>query len=419
VNFLDVLLHKEIKMKKAITLLALLSIVAFAQGTFTDPRDKKKYKTVKIGDQTWMAQNLDYNAKGSVCYGNKAANCTKYGRLYDWATAKEACPSGWLLPDSVEWSFLFESVGGQEEAGKKLKAKSGWNKFDAYAASVPGQKVPQESGNGTDKFGFAALPGGESYPADEGKFEARDVGDRGYWWSSSEFKGNKAYYLPLLNNGEDASLSDMDNDVLISVRCFQISEKDKEAAEAKRAKIKQDAEAKAKAEADRIAAMSFTDSRDKRVYKKTTVGKQVWMAENLDFAAEGSKCYDNKDANCTKYGKLYNWEIAQKSCPTGWHLPTKEEYGELDKAAGGEKTAGKKLKSSSGWNGTDDFGFTALPGGFSFDEGKFKNVNAYGDWWIAGEKDGKGLNRFIGKGDNVSWGEDVKTKLRSVRCVQN
>jgi uncharacterized protein (TIGR02145 family) len=139
----------------------------------------------------------------------------------------------------------------------------------------------------------------------------------------------------------------------------------------------------------------------------------------LDFAAEGSKCYDNKDANRTKYGKLYSWEIAQKSCPAGWHLPTKEEYGELDKAAGGEKTAGKKLKASIGWNGTDDFGFTALPGGFSFDEGKFKNVNAYGDWWIAGEKDGKGLNRFIGKGDNVNWGEDVKTKLRSVRCVQN
>ena len=409
-------------MKKAITLLALLSIVAFAQGTFTDPRDKKKYKTVKIGDQTWMAQNLDYNANGSVCYGNKAANCTKYGRLYDWATAKEACPSGWLLPDSVEWSFLLESVGGEDEAGKKLKAKSGWNKWEE-PVFVPGQKVVSHPGNGTDKFGFAALPGGLSGPAYEGKFEAsgfQSVGETSYWWSSSESKNNKVN-LGIYSGNEDARLSagQYSNDNLYSVRCFQISEKDKEAAEAKRAKIKQDAEAKAKAEADRIAAMSFTDSRDKRVYKKATVGKQVWMAENLDFAAEGSKCYDNKDANCTKYGKLYNWEIAQKSCPAGWHLPTKEEYGELDKAAGGEKTAGKKLKASSGWNGTDDFGFTALPGGFSFDEGKFKNVNAYGDWWIAGEKDGKGLNRFIGKGDNVSWGEDVKTKLRSVRCVQN
>ena len=114
-------------MKKAVILLALLSIATFAQqkGTFADSRDKKKYKTVKIGEQTWMAENLNYNAKGSKCYANKPANCTKYGKLYDWATAVNACPKGWHLPDTTEWQALANFAGGGDVAGKKLKAKNG------------------------------------------------------------------------------------------------------------------------------------------------------------------------------------------------------------------------------------------------------------------------------------------------------
>jgi uncharacterized protein (TIGR02145 family) len=394
-------------------------IVKASLSTFTDSRNKKTYKKITVGHRDWMAENLNYNATGSKCYDNKEANCTKYGRLYDWATAQKACPAGWHLPTAAEWTTLENIAGDAKTAGNKLKSSDKWD--------------------GTDDFGFSALPGGGYFLID-GKFTFYSEGGHGYWWSDTEDLTKENVSGVLIQNICGGHFCNKTSEMMVygktemfPIRCIkELSEAEQAQAKAERVKLeaevaKQEAAqaaaeaAKAKAEAERLAAMQFTDSRDKKAYKKATIGKQTWMAENLSFAAEGSKCYDNKDENGAKYGRLYNWEMAQKACPAGWHLPTKEEYGELDKAAGGEKAAGKKLKATSGWNvnGTDDFGFTALPGGFSFDENKFKNVGSFGDWWIAGEKGEKGQNRFIGKGDNVSWGEDVKTKLRSVRCVQN
>jgi uncharacterized protein (TIGR02145 family) len=181
--------------------------VAAVREKFTDPRDGKVYRTVKIGEQIWMAQNLNYEAEGSVCYGNDPANGEKYGRLYDWETAMKASPPGWHLPSDDEWQTLVDFAGGKEIAGKKLKTKSGWN-----------NDKEGNSGNGTDDFGFAALPGGLGY---SGGDRFSDSNKYGFWWSASESKVHYAYYRYLSFLNEHIGWYSIEKYSLFSVRCVQ------------------------------------------------------------------------------------------------------------------------------------------------------------------------------------------------------
>jgi uncharacterized protein (TIGR02145 family) len=179
------------------------------KGTFTDLRDGKVYRTIVIGNQTWMAENLCYNASGSKCYNNNTANCQKYGRLYNWNTALTTCPKGWHLPSRKEWQILDDFVGGEKIAGKKLRAKSGWNDYNG------------SSGNGTDDYGFSALPGGNGFSKDRFRY----VGDNGSWWSASVSErfpdSSHAYGRNIGYGDKDVKWNDIDKNVLISVRCVQ------------------------------------------------------------------------------------------------------------------------------------------------------------------------------------------------------
>jgi uncharacterized protein (TIGR02145 family) len=179
-------------------------------GTFTDDRDGKTYKWVSIGSsyrgyQKWMADNVNYNASGSVCFDNKTANCSKYGRLYDWATAGTACPSGWHLPSDAEWKKLTDFAGGIAEAGKKLKAPSGWDR----------------DGNGTDNYGFAALPGGYGSTSSYGSTSFDKIEDEGWWWTADEYNSDYAHYRSMAYNSDDAAGYRRLKDYLHSVRCVK------------------------------------------------------------------------------------------------------------------------------------------------------------------------------------------------------
>ncbi|MCL2182117.1 MAG: fibrobacter succinogenes major paralogous domain-containing protein [Chitinispirillia bacterium] len=133
--------------------------------------DGQSYHTVKIGNLTWMAENLNRVTSSSWCYDDDNSNCTKYGRLYTWDAAMTACPSGWRLPDTANWRRLVEVAGGRSVAGSKLKSTSGWN-----------DRGDGTSGNGTDEFGFSALPGGAR--DSDGTFALAGV--TGNWWSATE-----------------------------------------------------------------------------------------------------------------------------------------------------------------------------------------------------------------------------------------
>jgi len=189
-------------MKKAINF-GLVALMVFVIGA-CGGKDSG-VKSVKIGKQIWMAQNLNDPSKGGKCYDDKPENCEKYGRLYTWEEAKKACPTGWRLPSNEEWQTLVDFAGGDGVAGKKLKAKSGWNKYEG------------KSGNGTDDFGFSALPGGNGYS--DGSFDI--VGSYGGWWSSSENNSGIAYGLGMDYNIEHAYWINFSKTSLFSVRCLQ------------------------------------------------------------------------------------------------------------------------------------------------------------------------------------------------------
>jgi uncharacterized protein (TIGR02145 family) len=172
-------------------------------------------------------------------------------------------------------------------------------------------------------------------------------------------------------------------------------------------------------------AGTFKDSRDGKTYKTVKVGSQTWFAENLNYAAKGSKCYGDKDANCAKYGRLYDWETASKACPAGFHLPSDDEWTALVNYVGGEEKAGTKLKSKAGWdgnrNGTNDFGWSAVPGGYGYSDGGFDLAGYNGVWWSAteGNADNAWYRSMYVNYENVDRGYDVKTFLNSVRCVMD
>jgi uncharacterized protein (TIGR02145 family) len=191
----------------------------------------KTYKTIVISSQTWMAENLNYAAPGSKCGGEDGSlkdentqYCDKYGRLYNWATAITVCPAGWHLPSRDDWAILLKfaqedngDIYGSEQdinrasiAGKYLKTTSGWNSYE------------NESGNGEDKYGFAALPGG--YGSEDGGLNR--VGSHGFWWNTFDYGSGSgsssiAGYRSAAYNSKEALHGSFNKRSSLNVRCVE------------------------------------------------------------------------------------------------------------------------------------------------------------------------------------------------------
>ena len=176
---------------------------AISYGEIIDDRDGQVYKTVEIGSQTWMAENLnyDYNYRTahSYCY---ADSCSKYGRLYTWSATVDSaavfstagkgcgchasrspsggivrgvCPVGWHVPSLSEFQTLISYVGGYRVAGANLKSTSGWKSNSQYV------------GNGSDSYGFSALPAGVYTDAiTYHVYRFYDVGNFAFFWTTSK-----------------------------------------------------------------------------------------------------------------------------------------------------------------------------------------------------------------------------------------
>ena len=216
-------------------------------GEFTDSRDGQVYKTVAIGSQTWMAENLNYAYTGisynyygftfdstSWCYNNDPANCDTCGRLYTWAAAMDSvgtwstngmgcgygkecspiypvrgiCPKGWHLPSLSEWDALITAVGDSSTAGRVLKSWMRWyNVFD----------------KGTDVYGFSALPAGHMATGMGAGVDFYSKSYSVYFWSSTEIDGY-AYYMYLHYKYSHVNLGKLSKQDGHSVRCVKDSD---------------------------------------------------------------------------------------------------------------------------------------------------------------------------------------------------
>ena len=194
---------------------SLSFLLSACSESFTDSRDGQSYDVVKIGDLTWMAENLNFETAGSFCPEGDSRNCKRLGRLYSWAEARSVCPEGWRLPTKEDFeSLVAAQYSSQSRAGAALKSRDGWFK----------------KGNGSDEFGFNALPAGYRgaiSKADDGsisggKFDG--IGGYAYFWSATEDSENpesNAYYLFLSFSSDAASLNAFAKEDYRSVRCVR------------------------------------------------------------------------------------------------------------------------------------------------------------------------------------------------------
>jgi uncharacterized protein (TIGR02145 family) len=423
---------------KLLFLIAALFLFGTRLEAQTKIPDSRTHKTVKIGNQIWMAENLDVSTyrngdiipqvqdpkiwsnlkTGAWCYyDDKSEMGEKYGKLYNWYAVNDPrglAPEGWHIPSDAEWTKLSEFLGGKIASSSKIKSSRGWAK----------------DGNGTNETGFTALPGG-TRSIELFSF----AGNYGYWWTSTPYDPFSAWNRFLGYNNSDIGRSTGWKQFGNSVRC-----------------VKDEGETNIPKSGQQLKEQKEISSSEDSPEQKTlitktkmnaiTIGGQVWISQNLDVSnfqngdpipeakneSEWKKagelrqpvwCYYNNDSsNKKKYGKLYNWYAINDKrglAPRGWHIPDEGEWTKLANELGGEQTAGSKIKY-------DEAGFNGLFCGFRDRDGKFYNDGFVGYWWSSTESLPTtalcySITYFSDAFNSDRSGD--KQKGFSVRCVKN
>ena len=396
------------------------------ENEFVDSRDGTSYKITKIGSQTWFAENVRYKGDDVTvyCHSDKSENCDKYAMLYGWDDAKKACPPGSHLPTIEELRELMAFVG-EDSSAVVLMADTGWTRDDGYL--------------GTDKYGFAMLPG--SYKASGGY--GSSLGWCTNMWTASDSAGLVyAVYLGWNLPYASIGLYDLAEGWGMAVRCIEGEAKLSSSSSAKSSSssIKSSSSSQVSSSSSTSVKSSWqflnpsisygemTDSRDGQVYKTIVVDNITWMAENLNFESANSYCYNDSSKYCATYGRMYTWSAALKACPDGWHLPSYDEaYALTGPDLNGQTKGGDKLRSMVGWNeegrpGLDTYGFSASPGGRRISSGQYYALGTeVGYWFIVEDGDiiYDWVMEFHHDSPNSMLTRENEDWAYSVRCVKN
>lgn len=345
---------------------------------YKDDRDGKTYRTAYINGLRWMTENLNYKVDGSHLpdtseYGLEYARSYKnytgeYGRYYTWSGAMVACPTGWRLPSISEYKELIEFAGGKYKAANNLKSKSGW---------------AERIANGEDKFNFSALPAG--YMQSGNGFYNQYTRFVGFWSSDGGSESSEEAELMYISDSA-LTQNSLKETYAYSVRCVKgvkpsSSGSATSSSSESSSSQSSSSEKKEKCYGKEYSPLThFCDDRDGTIYRYFTTELIIWMAENLKYETQESYCPKDSLEYCSKYGRLYTWEAAKVACPSGWHLASSNEYGQLRYDVG---NVANRLMSES-WNGQDGIGFDALPAGYRYSSGSGYNyVGSRAYFWTS------------------------------------
>ena len=389
-------------------------------GQLYDVRDGQTYNTVQIGNQCWMAENLNIGTmlngssnqsnNGTIekyCYDDITDYCNTYGGLYQWNEMMEyittegtqgICPTGWYLPTDDEWKILEGTVDSQYPVGNPIWNTTNYRGYDA-AVKLKSTSGWYSNGNGTDDFGFSALPGGRFHYS--GIFDM--LLSYGNFWSSTKYDTDYSWFRTLYSGNPGPYRGNHHKNTGRSVRCLKDEEPPTWS-----------------------CGHDLIDTRDLKSYNTVQIGNQCWMAENLDYGTRvdfttGQEnngiiekfCFNNEDDSCSVYGGIYQWDelmdyITTEGsigiCPEGWHVPTDGEWCVLENETDSETI----LCDSEGWRGIDAGGsmketgyshwsqpntgatnsssFTGLPAGyFNFSQEDILGLGWFSQYWTSTE----------------------------------